>query len=160
MQNTAHQDHDHQHCIQDAVQRAQTLCKAKGVRLTTIRQRVLELVWQSHKPMGAYDLLPMLEKEGFNSAPPTVYRALEFLQEQGLIHRIASLNAFLGCSHPGEQHQGFFLICQQCGNAQEVADSGFDKAFDKTVNQHGFKVQQTLLEVSGVCQGCLEHAND
>lgn len=160
MHNPAHQDHNHQHCIQDALQRAQALCKDKGVRLTKIRQRVLELVWQSHKPMGAYDLLPLLEKDGFNSAPPTVYRALDFLQEQGLIHRIASLNAFLGCSHPGEQHQGFFLICQECGNALEVTDSGFDKALTKTVQQNSFNVQQTLLEVSGICQHCQEQAYD
>ena len=96
---------------------AERLCSERGLRFTPLRRRVLELVWSSHKPVGAYALLDALRNEALGSAPPTVYRALDFLIEQGFIHRIERMNAFVGCSHPGEAHRGFFLICGACGNA-------------------------------------------
>ena len=96
--------------------------RQKGVRFTPLRRRVLELVWSSHKPVGAYALLDQLRNEDLGSAPPTVYRALDFLIENGLIHRIERMNAFVGCSHPGEAHRGFFLICGDCGNAEELRE--------------------------------------
>ena len=99
---------------------AEKLCAAKGLRFTPLRRRVLELVWSGHKPVGAYALLDQLRDEDLGSAPPTVYRALDFLIEHGLIHRIERMNAFIGCSHPGEAHRGFFLICGECGNAEEL----------------------------------------
>jgi Fur family zinc uptake transcriptional regulator len=84
-----------------------TLCAQKGLRLTALRRRVLELVWQSHKPLGAYDILAVLsEQDGRRAAPPTVYRALDFLLENGLVHRISSLNAFVGCDAPGTRASG------------------------------------------------------
>src|SRR3546814_13619005 len=93
--------HDHDHCVSHALAEADSLCARQGVRLTALRKRVLELVWQSHKPLGAYDILAQLtEQDGRRAAPPTVYRALDFLLENGLVHRIASLNAFIGCNHP------------------------------------------------------------
>ena len=96
----------------------------KDLRFTPLRQRVLELVWSSHKPVGAYALLDQLRDEDLGSAPPTIYRALDFLIEHGLIHRIERMNAFIGCSHPGEAHRGFFLICGECGNAEELDSAG------------------------------------
>ncbi|WP_458576290.1 Fur family transcriptional regulator [Aliamphritea spongicola] len=86
-------------------------------------------MWQSHKPLGAYDLLPAIAEAGFNSAPPTVYRALDFLQEQGLVHRIASLNAFIGCTNPEHPHQGYFLICQACGVTVELNSGSIERVF-------------------------------
>ena len=89
--------HDHAHCVAGALAEADALCARLGVRLTELRRRVLELVWQSHKPLGAYDILAVLsEQDGRRAAPPTVYRALDFLLENSLVHRIASLNAFTG----------------------------------------------------------------
>ena len=120
MSASAYHPHDHQGCINTALQQAAKLCAEQGVRLTPIRKRVLELVWQSHKPMGAYDLLPALAADGFNSAPPTVYRALDFLLDLGLVHRLASLNAFIGCTHTGHEHDSCFLLCQTFGNAQAI----------------------------------------
>ena len=94
--------HDHSRCVAEALAEAEALCAKQGTRLTTLRKRVLELVWASHKPLGAYDILGVLsEEDGRRAAPPTVYRALDFLLENGLVHRIASLNAFIGCVHPG-----------------------------------------------------------
>ena len=100
--------------------RADALCARQGVRLTELRRRVLELVWQSHKPLGAYDILAVLSETDGRRAPPTVYRALDFLQENGLVHRIASLNAFVGCNNPEHSHQGQFLICRTCHTAIEL----------------------------------------
>ena len=81
----ASQQHDHNHCITTAMDTARSLCEERGLRMTPVRRRVLELVWQNHKPTGAYDLLAQLSEEGFNSAPPTVYRALDFLLELGVM---------------------------------------------------------------------------
>ncbi|UTW48373.1 Fur family transcriptional regulator [Bacterioplanoides sp. SCSIO 12839] len=146
--------HDHHACVDSAVQTAKQLCASEGARLTPIRQRVLELVWQSHKPVGAYDLLPTLAQEGFNSAPPTVYRALDFLLELGLVHRINSLNAFVGCSHPGESHPSCFFVCNQCGEAQELHASQIDQVSAQVEAMLGVKVQQQTTELMGLCPRC------
>src|SRR3954468_17348987 len=113
--------HNHGHCISDAIDSARQLCDERGVRLTSLREQVLELVWQSHKPLGAYTLMDMLGQASTRRvAPPTVYRALDFLLEEGLIHRINSLNAFIGCPSPTQKHQSHFLICQECNVAVEL----------------------------------------
>lgn len=155
-QPSAYQPHDHQSCINDAMTTAEQMCRDQGVKLTPVRKRVLELVWQSHKPMGAYDLLPLLAQEGFNSAPPTVYRALDFLLELGLVHRLASLNAFTGCTHPGHSHPSCFLICSECGLAQELNAEPLFADLNKAAEQQGFVVQQQLTEVVGLCPECLQ----
>ena len=110
-------EHDHGDCIADALGMAEQVCAKRGARLTKLRRRVFELVWSSHAPVGAYDLLRHLARERDGAAPPTVYRALDFLRKHGLIHRIESLNAFVGCCTPGEAHAGQFLICSRCGAA-------------------------------------------
>ncbi|MCK5886619.1 MAG: transcriptional repressor, partial [Alcanivorax sp.] len=102
--------HNHQACVAQALSDAHAICRDENARLTPIRERVLELIWQSHKPLGAYDILAKLSSDGHNAALPTVYRALDFLLQHGLVHRIASLNAFVGCAHAGEHHRGTFLI--------------------------------------------------
>ncbi|MEQ8192898.1 MAG: transcriptional repressor, partial [Rhodospirillales bacterium] len=116
------QVHDHAHCIDEALEAAEQVCLDAGVRLTPLRRRVLEMVWQSHEPVGAYDLLDRLREERRRAAPPTVYRALEFQLEQGLIHRIESLNAYVGCGSPQNRHGGQFLICRDCGSVAELND--------------------------------------
>jgi Fur family zinc uptake transcriptional regulator len=155
--NIAYQpDHDHSHCIKTALRQAQQLCKANGQRLTSIRELVLKLIWQSHKPLGAYDLLPAIAEAGFNSAPPTVYRALDFLQEQGLVHRLASLNAFIGCSHPDHFHQGYFLICQACGTTAELESTALQTSIQSFAADAGFSVEQENIEILGRCPNCQE----
>ena len=154
MSASAYHPHDHQGCINTALQQATKLCTEQGVRLTPIRKRVLELVWQSHKPMGAYDLLPALAADGFNSAPPTVYRALDFLLDLGLVHRLASLNAFIGCTHPGHEHDSCFLLCQTCGKAQEIDAQPWFTALSDAAKSQGFEVDKQLTEVLGTCPQC------
>jgi len=147
-------DHDHLRCVADALSEAARLCRDRGVRLTALRARVLEIVWQSHKPLGAYDILAVLAAEGRSAAPPTVYRALEFLLEQGLVHRLSSLNAFVGCSRPGHTGSGQFLICKTCGNAAELNDSGVERAITRSALSQGFDAVQHTVEISGVCPEC------
>src|SRR4051794_6447763 len=113
-------EHDHDACVEAALDRAARLCARHGARLTPLRRRVLELVWRGHAPIGAYDILGRLSPKIGAVAPPTVYRALEFLRAQGLVHRIESLNAYLGCERPGEAHGGQFLLCSGCGAAAEL----------------------------------------
>ena len=116
--------HDHHRCVADALAEAERLCVDRDVRLTELRKRVLELIWGSHAPVGAYAIMDLLRAEGRNAMPPTVYRALDFLLEQGLIHRIASLNAYIGCSHPADTHAMQYLICKRCGTGNKVGTIG------------------------------------
>ena len=146
--------HNHQHCIDQALQQARTLCRERQLRLTPVRELVLKLIWQSHQPIGAYELLPALAEAGFNSAPPTVYRALEFLQEQGLVHRIASLNAFVGCPHPEQRHQGCFLICRSCHSTSELDAGPVHATLEQSAATVGFRIEQETVEVTGLCPNC------
>lgn len=147
--------HDHGHCIQDALEAARHLCLSRGVRLTDLRLQVLELIWQSHKPLGAYTLMDMLAQANTRRvAPPTVYRALDFLLEQGLIHRINVLNAFIGCPSPGIQHQSHFLICRQCGIAVELDQPALNRQILTIAAEAGFTVETQALEISGLCANC------
>ncbi|WXL26115.1 Fur family transcriptional regulator [Ectopseudomonas mendocina] len=151
----ASRPHDHSHCVHHALTEAENICARQGLRLTALRKRVLELVWQSHKPLGAYDILAVLsEEDGRRAAPPTVYRALDFLLENGLVHRIASLNAFVGCSHPEHAHQGHFFICRDCNAAIELESPAISEAISLCAENVGFAVESQTVEVVGQCSGC------
>lgn len=147
--------HDHDHCISDALADAQQLCTARGVRLTNLRMQVLELIWQSHKPLGAYTLMEMLATASTRRvAPPTVYRALDFLLEEGLVHRINSLNAFIGCPAPKQKHQSHFLICESCGIAAELDNFELNHTIISLAHAAGFSVNNHSIEISGMCSSC------
>jgi len=149
------QQHNHALCIDEALSAARKLCQGKKVRLTSLREKVLELIWQSHKPLGAYALMDMLSEAATRRvAPPTVYRALDFLLEQHLIHRINSLNAFIGCPAPHTQHQNQFLICRDCGNASECVDAPLNQAIDTASQNAGFSIEQYSVEITGLCANC------
>lgn len=157
--NQAPHAHDHGVCVQDALRRAEAKCGQSGARLTPLRRRVLELVWSSHKPHGAYALLEALERESDRKiAPLTVYRALDFLVEQGLAHRIESLNAYLGCCAPDGGHSAQFLVCERCGCAQEIDDPAIAAAVIGSAAVRGFAVKRQTIEISGVCRACQELA--
>lgn len=161
MTNTplASRPHDHSRCVSHALAEAESICARQGLRLTALRKRVLELVWASHKPLGAYDILAVLsEEDGRRAAPPTVYRALDFLLENGLVHRIASLNAFIGCSQPEHAHQGQFLICRSCHAAIELEQASISEAIVGAAATVGFAVETQTVEVIGLCGGCKEAA--
>jgi len=146
--------HDHAHCIEEAMAIAESVCAKRNERLTSLRKTVLKLVWSSHKPIKAYDLLEKLTDFHDRPAPPTVYRALEFLQEAGLVHKIQSLNAYIGCADPVRHHQGQFLICEDCGTVAELDDNAITSRIDHNAKRVGFKVNDETVEVIGLCQSC------
>lgn len=155
-----YRQHNHDVCITDALADAKSICQRHNARLTATRERVLELIWQSHRPLGAYDVLAMLAKDGHNAAPPTVYRALDFLQQYGLVHRIASLNAFVGCTHAGTRHQGMFLICHRCSNVLELAAPEVSDAIGKAASDVRFRPENVTVEVSGLCPACADAVDE
>lgn len=146
--------HDHDACIDDALKRAEVICAERGVRLTDIRKTVLEMVWRGHIAVKAYDLLDQLSASNRSAKPPTVYRALEFLMEQGLVHKIESLNAFIGCPHPEGNHLSQFLICDGCGHVEEVQSSDLADAISDKTKQTGFVVNRQTVEIHGKCMQC------
>lgn len=146
--------HDHAHCAHDALNRAEALTKATGARMTPVRRRVLEILLEEHKALGAYDVLARLAQEGFGNQPPVAYRALEFLVDQGLAHRIQRLNAFTACAHMGEDHAPAFLICRACHTVAEAAATAARAALDLEATKAGFQVERTTIEALGVCPAC------
>ena len=147
-------DHDHAACIDAALDRAAELCARRGARLTRLRRRVLELVWQGHAAVKAYDLLGALDRKGGAAKPPTVYRALDFLMAHGLVHRLESLNAYIGCPQPDAPHDGQFLICDSCGHVSEFEAPAIQDAIEVQAADSEFAVERRTVEVRGVCRGC------
>lgn len=146
--------HDHDHCARDVLDRADHLAGANGVRLTPVRRRVLEILLEEHRAMGAYDVLKRLAAEGFGNQPPVAYRALEFLVDQGLAHRIRRLNAFAACMHPGEAHAPAFLICRECNTVAEAPAEAVRAALDGAAAALGFLVERSTVEALGLCPSC------
>ncbi len=151
--------HDHDHCVATALAAAEEVCAKRGLKLTPLRRRVLELVWAGHGPVGAYDLLQALaEGDARAVQPPTVYRALEFLREAGLVHRIDALNAFIGCDRPsaahGAPHGGQVLVCRSCQSVVEVDDQGIAHALTERAAALGFLPDAGPLEIKGLCPAC------
>lgn len=154
IQDFIHAKHNHASCVQQAVANAEEVCAARSERFTPLRKIVLELVWSSHKPVKAYDLLAQLAEHHERPAPPTVYRALDFLQEAGLVHKIQSLNAYVGCAEPGREHQAQFLICDNCGTVAELDDKSITSRIDQNAKRVGFRVNDETVEVNGLCRDC------
>lgn len=131
-------------------------CRVRGLRLTPLRLRVLELIAEEVRPVKAYDLLDRLKDEHSGAAPPTVYRALDFLLEHRFIHKLESINAFVGCHHPSEAHQVPFLICDRCTNAVEICDERVSRLLEEQAGERGFRARAQTLEVHGVCAECAQ----
>ena len=145
----------HQNCIDSALEKAEAICDKNGSSLTTLRKRVLELIWAEHKPMKAYDLLNELQKEDPSAKPPTIYRTLDFLQENGLVHKIHRLNAYVGCVDPNEGRPSFFLICTKCHNVAESHDESYYKLIKNISKTHQFNPHETSFEIEGLCIQCV-----
>ncbi len=149
-----HAHHPHPHDAKNFVLAVEHASEERGLRLTPLRKEVLELVAAADKPVKAYDLLDQLRERHGNAAPPTVYRALDFLLEHGFIHKLESINAFVSCHHPAEAHQVPFLICDSCSSAQEVCDERVADLIEAQAEALGFKPQAQTLEVHGTCKAC------
>ena len=146
--------HDHAQCTGDVLAQAQALAAAGGLRLTPVRKRVLEILLEAHRALGAYDVLNRLATEGFGNQPPVVYRALDFLVEHGLAHRIQRLNAFAACMHPGQAHAPVFLICRTCHAVAEADGTAVGHALVAAAGAAGFAVERSTVEALGLCPGC------
>ena len=159
MANHAH-EHDctdparHVHDAGGYLQAVEKACAERGLRLTPLRAQVLGLIAAAGRPVKAYDLLDRMKDQNGSSAPPTVYRALDFLLEQGFIHRLASINAFVGCHHPDARHSVPFLICDECHDAIELEDARIPKLLDTQARELGFAPSTQTLEVHGLCAAC------
>ncbi|MDH5752701.1 MAG: transcriptional repressor [Deltaproteobacteria bacterium] len=151
--------HDHQNCIDTALQEAERVLEDKGARMTGIRRLVLQYIWRNHCAVKAYDILGFLGDRKGSAKPPTVYRALQFLQDHGLVHRLESLNAYIGCPYPAENHNGQFLICNDCGTVKEFTTPEILRAVDIAADTQGFEVSHQTHEVLGRCQDCREQGN-
>ncbi len=134
---------------------ARQVCAIHGAQFTELRRQVLEIVWGSHAPIGAYEILSALTKNGRRPAPPTVYRALEFLLAHGLAHRIESKNAYVGCSHlHDDDRHSQFLICRACGQAVEACDPNLSQAIQRLAEESGFTLEGQTVELAGLCPAC------
>lgn len=154
--NAGFQAHDHHHCISTAIAVAVKSCDDKGLRLTPVRRRTLEILLEAHEALGAYDVLARLDEDGFGSKPPVAYRALTFLVDAGLAHRIERLNAFVACTHsdkPADEHAPSFLICTACGT---IAEGEAGTAMQQSAAAAGFQIERTVLEATGICPSCQE----
>jgi Fur family zinc uptake transcriptional regulator len=148
-------DHDHGRCSSDALRHAEQLCEQRSQKLTPTRRQVLEVLLSSHKPLGAYEIIDRAAKDGTRHAPVTVYRALDFLIENGLAHRIESKNAFIGCSH---RHSSddlvVFLICERCGQVGEAPSQAVAESLKDATRAAGFAPKAPVIEITGICANC------
>jgi len=148
-------DHDHDRCASEAIAHAETICASRKERLTPIRRRALEALLASHQPLGAYELIDRLAVRGTRPAPITVYRALDFLREQGLVHRIESRNAFFACVHNHDSSDPVvFLICEKCGTVGEAASAAVAETIKSASRAAGFSPKTPVIEISGICAHC------
>ncbi|MBE0405928.1 transcriptional repressor [Psychrobacter sp. AOP22-C1-22] len=164
---------EHVHDVQDFTPQdvserliaAKEQCRLRGVRFTPLRQQIYTLVLQANKPVGAYDLITQLQHMRLsdsdnkidstkNVAPPTVYRSLEFLLSEGLVHQLTSINAYVPCCHPRAQHTAAFLICEQCQRVQECSSLPVQEMMGFAEQDIGFIVERSVIELSGRCQMC------
>jgi Fur family zinc uptake transcriptional regulator len=151
-------DHDHARCTADALKHAETLCAERAQRLTPIRRQVLEVLLESHKPLGAYEIMDRAAADRARPAPITIYRALDFLRDNGLVHRIESRNAFVACV--GGHASGdlvVFLICEHCGEVGEASSAAVADQLKSAARSAGFTPKAPVIEISGVCAHCRQH---
>ncbi|MEN6671007.1 transcriptional repressor [Psychrobacter sp. B38] len=172
------------HDVAERLAAAQEQCSLSGARFTALRQQIYQLVLEANHPIGAYDLITELQKLRLsesdsqvqsskqqsskqlpktsarkeqapkNVAPPTVYRSLEFLLSEGLIHQLTSINAYVPCCHPRAQHTAAFLICEQCQRVQECSSLPVQEMMSFAEQDVGFVVARSVIELSGLCQAC------
>ena len=145
------------HSARERVALAVSICEGRGVKMTELRRRVLELLWASGRPTGAYELIEAVKlRDSRPVGPPTVYRALEFLMAQGLVSRIESLNAYVPCAHPERDHDCLFFICGCCRASVELEDPRIGGLLAEDAAVLGFVATRRTVEVQGTCAQCAE----
>ncbi|PZX17138.1 Fur family zinc uptake transcriptional regulator [Palleronia aestuarii] len=158
MSSTAFESHDHASCIAQGVASAERHCAANKLQFTRARRRVLEILLEEHRSMGAYEILDRLRAEGFGSQPPVAYRALDFLVSHGFAHRIERLNAFIACIHAENRHSPAFLICRSCDRVVEAEADPRAGELGRAAEAAGFVIERTVREAIGLCPSCATEA--
>lgn len=146
--------HDHRACISRALETAETSCAEAGLRLTPVRRRTLEVLLESHRALGAYDVLARLAEDGLGKQPPAAYRALDFLVEHWLAHKIERLNAYTACAHPGSDHAPIFMICRACETVAEGCLPSPTSLISDQADRAGFRPDRVVIEAEGLCPDC------
>ncbi|MFN3822633.1 MAG: Fur family transcriptional regulator [Pseudorhodobacter sp.] len=146
--------HDHHRCADEGLARAEEILAARKVRLTPVRRRTLEILLEDHRALGAYEVLERLAADGFGNQPPVAYRALEFLVDNGLAHRVRRLNAFTACRHSGQDHAPAFLICRACNAVAEAPATPVREALEAAAGALGFSIERSNVEALGLCPTC------
>ena len=149
-------DHDHEQCAAELMARAERACARHNARLTTLRREVLGAVGESHRAAGAYEIIERLAREGPRPAPISIYRALEFLGDLGLVHRIESRNAFVACSRLHEAGRAVLMVCEHCGVVEEMEAASVFDGLDVLAGAQGFETRRAVIEISGRCAPCRE----
>lgn len=161
------EEHDHSHCISQVLDAAEEVCQERGLRLTDQRKSVLKVLASSHVPASAYDILDQLnrlrEETGESMlAPVSIYRALEFLMQQGFIHRIESRNAYVACTHGADEHSEvtIFLLCDQCGKAGEFQSKSLGGLIETIAATAQFQPNAPVMEIRGLCAQCRQNVGN
>lgn len=165
--STHHCSCEHHHNVHDShntakrLEEAKVHCEARGARFTPLREEVYTIILNSDKPLGAYDLISALQARrqstdapNKNIAPPTIYRSLEFLLSEGLIHQLNSMNAYVPCCHPRSKHAAAFLICQNCNKVEECSNIPVNGLVEFAEQDAHFEVNQAIIELKGTCRAC------
>ena len=140
--------------IEQSIQAADSLCSQSNARFTDMRKTVFRLILEHNAPIKAYELLERLKIYKSSVQPPTVYRAINFLMELGLVHKLSSLNAYFACSHPHKRHNCFFLLCKECGLIQESCNSPLLESLRATAKKNKFLAEFFSVEIKGLCSNC------
>ena len=151
--------HDHSHCMTSAIEAAKEKCRNDGLNFTSIRKRVLEILLEEHRALGAYDVLDRLRQEGLGSQPPVAYRALDFLTKHKFVHKIQRLNAFIACAHPNRTHSPAFLICRECNSVAEAETEAPQERLETIATSSGFMIEETIMEAEGICSKCADETS-
>lgn len=159
MDTLGFEQHDHRRCVQAALSAAEAHCAAERLHFTPVRRRVLEILLEHHRALGAYEILDVLRDEGHGAQPPVAYRALDFLVGHGFAHKIERLNAFVACALPGRGHTPAFLICRECDAVAEAHAEPTRGLLGRAATESGFAIEQAVVEAVGLCPRCREGAH-
>lgn len=144
----------HKHVLMDQLRTAEALCQQRGKRLTPIRRKVLEILLKEHRSLKAYELLDLIRDVQHGAAPPTVYRALDFLVEEGLVHRLDAINAWTACLDAAGEPHDLLVVCTQCGAVAELSDPELSRKLAERVANAGFVLSGHETELRALCQQC------
>ncbi len=157
MSSLSFEPHDHTQCIASTLDAVGAQCVQQGLQFTPVRRRVLEILLQEHRAWGAYEILDRLREEGLGSQPPVAYRALDFLVKHAFAHKIERLNAFIACTHPGEDHAPAFMICRKCDAVAEAHAELNTGQLGDAARAAGFQIEGSVIEAKGLCPKCQDH---